>query len=154
VHERKPKAVEWQPLDLDAVQDPTQISIGNSDTWLAQQAAIPIVSPHPQLGSNPLNNSSRPKLTAASLPDSANSNTQNSKKKPYKRHKRRINTNAKDKTMGTLPKSAYIPPHLRKRAIVATNTTGGEKETPATNGSNAASEKSKTGTLKEIHSSP
>jgi hypothetical protein len=153
-HQRKSKAVHWQPLNLEGVQDPPQALIVNSDTHLAHQAAIPIVSPHPQLGSNPHRSSNRRTSTATSPLDSANKDAQSPKKKPRKRYQRRKNSNVKDKTMGTLPQSAYIPPHLRKRATPAADTTNGKNETSIANGSTAASEKSKEGPLEKLHSSP
>ena len=90
-------------------------------------------------------NPSNPPSVKSSTPNSTfTSDAKTTQKKPRKKLNRNRKIKAEDKDMASLPKSAYVPPHLRKRATAALTATTNEKAAPCVkNGVSTASAQSK-----------
>jgi L-amino acid N-acyltransferase YncA len=129
--ERNPKGARWLPLKLEAVKDPPVMS-SNSESWSVQQAAIPAASSPVHPGA------SQAASTTASNPASTSLHSHEKRRNRAPRSKTAV-------TMGanklTLPKSAFIPPHLRTPAMKANVPAVEKNVVKVTNGSRVESNK-------------
>lgn len=148
--QRNSRRVKWQPYDQEAVEAPTTIATETACVLSAQRDNRPTSGPRRKAHNKAATSGStlhttQPAPNTPTTPEQTPDNDAQKTAKPTHRKPRpRRNRNKKDGNMISLPKSAYIPPHLRKRgtATVAKVETEQEHHTPVV--SPTASTKSKT----------
>ncbi|CAO2652355.1 Nn.00g006380.m01.CDS01 [Neocucurbitaria sp. VM-36] len=157
---RNSKRVQWKPFEQEALEISATIATENDSNWPVQQDINSTQGPYRKprgkaatLRSTHYTNQPTPADTATA--DLTHDNdAQNPGKPTHKRPPRKRKPNNKGGNMTTLPKSAYIPPHLRKRdsATGAKVDLPPEHHTPSV--SPAVSDKTKTEYPPQLHSSP
>lgn len=150
-------------MDLEAVEDlPVTSIVGDGRSWSEQQVDFAIVNKRQQrqprdkvkdANSNISNDPNPAQPTAtANTPKNAHAPSKRSRKLHSKNKKKE----AKDDDMDTLPQSAYVPPHLRKRTIApaVANETGAGVVAGIANAASTASLKSGTAHTDKAQSTP
>ncbi|KAF1844140.1 uncharacterized protein K460DRAFT_317343 [Cucurbitaria berberidis CBS 394.84] len=154
--ERRSSRVQWAPFDPAAIESPPTIAAEEGKTWAAQLAEFPIPDPrrNPRAKAATSASPRHANPPTPTIPSPPENDTQKPEKSSHTRPPRKSKKQETRNNMSALPKSAYIPPHLRKRGSATPAKADSVLGLHTANGSPAVSDKSKTEHPAQLDSSP